>query len=121
MLYQIPVAAYLTGAGSDEVIEDGKNSLAALWGKPDRLAEQATLPLRTFLRQFHAVTGRAPFVYLHDLRLHHAMLELKRTKRHITDVALGAGFNDLSFFNRKFKLVAGLPPTIWRQKRPHEW
>jgi len=87
----------------------------------DRLAEQATLPLRTFLRQFHAVTGRAPFVYLHDLRLHHAMLELKRTKRHITEVALGAGFNDLSFFNRKFKLVAGLPPTIWRQKRPHEW
>jgi glycosyltransferase involved in cell wall biosynthesis len=41
MVHQIPMAAYLTGAGSDEIIEDGKNSVAAPWGKADRLAEQA--------------------------------------------------------------------------------
>jgi glycosyltransferase involved in cell wall biosynthesis len=65
MLYQIPVAAYLTGAGSDEVIEDGKNSLAALWGKPDRLAEQAvrlvtdsTLREALVVQAFRDVTAR---------------------------------------------------------------
>ena len=41
MAQQVPVAAYLTGAGSDEIIEDGKNAVAAPWGKSDRLAEQA--------------------------------------------------------------------------------
>jgi glycosyltransferase involved in cell wall biosynthesis len=41
MLYQVPVAAYLTGAGSDEIIEEGRNAVTAPWEKPDRLAEQA--------------------------------------------------------------------------------
>jgi len=41
MAQQIPVAAYLTGAGSDEIIEDGKNAVAAPCGKPYQLAEQA--------------------------------------------------------------------------------
>lgn len=41
MLYQIPVAAHLTGAGSDEIIEEDKNSVVAPWGKPGWLAERA--------------------------------------------------------------------------------
>lgn len=41
MLHRVPVAAYLTGAGSDEIIEDGNNAVSAPWGNPARLAEQA--------------------------------------------------------------------------------
>jgi AraC family L-rhamnose operon regulatory protein RhaS len=87
----------------------------------DDLADLASMPSRTLLRQFQTVTGRSPFVYLHDVRLHHAMLELRQTTKCVTDIAYDVGFNDLSFFNRKFKSLTGLPPTAWRQKRPHEW
>jgi len=41
MAQQIPVAAYLTGAGSDEIIEEGKNAVTAPLGKAELLAEQA--------------------------------------------------------------------------------
>jgi glycosyltransferase involved in cell wall biosynthesis len=63
MAYQVPVASYLTGAGSDEIIEEGKNSVAAPWGKSDRLAELAvrlvtdsTLCEALVVQAYHDVT-----------------------------------------------------------------
>lgn len=85
------------------------------------LADLAATSPRSLLRGFQTVTGRPPFVYLHGVRLHHAMLELRNTSRSVTAVAGDVGFNDLSYFNRKFKSFTGLSPTVWRQKRPHEW
>ncbi len=41
MLLGIPVVAYLTGAGSDELIRDGENALTAPWGNPMALADVA--------------------------------------------------------------------------------
>ncbi|HEY3897974.1 MAG TPA: helix-turn-helix domain-containing protein [Chthoniobacter sp.] len=85
------------------------------------LADLTKLTSRTLLRQFGRVTGRSPVTYLHDVRMHHAMLKLRKTSQPIIDVALDVGFNDLSFFNRKFKFLAGVPPTAWRRQRAHEW
>jgi AraC-like DNA-binding protein len=76
---------------------------------------------RTLLRRFHEITGRSPVGYLADLRLHHAMLELRRDKRSILEIAMAAGFNDLSYFHRRFQQATGLTPHRWRRNPAHVW
>ncbi|MFZ4766905.1 MAG: helix-turn-helix domain-containing protein [Roseimicrobium sp.] len=87
----------------------------------EELAAVAELPSRTLLRFFQDVTSRSPFVYLHGLRLHHAMLQLRHSRKDVTEVAFDVGFSDLSFFIRKFKALTGVPPTVWRQQQSNEW
>lgn len=41
MMLGTPVVAYLTGAGSDELLEEGENALIAKWGDPESLAVKA--------------------------------------------------------------------------------
>jgi AraC-like DNA-binding protein len=76
---------------------------------------------RTLLRRFHEITGRNPVSYLSDLRLHHSMLEMRRTKRSILTIAMDAGYNDLSYFHRRFHKATGLSPLSWRKNPAHVW
>lgn len=89
--------------------------------KLDDLAAMARKSTRTLLREFQVVTGRSPVAYLHGMRLHHALLQLRHTDKQVIDVAYDVGFNDLSFFNYKFRELIGQSPTTWRQRRRHEW
>lgn len=89
--------------------------------KLDDLAVLARMSTRTLLREFQVVTGRSPVAYLHGMRLHQALLQLRHTDKQVAKVALDVGFNDLSFFNHKFRELIGQSPTAWRQRRSHEW
>ncbi len=76
---------------------------------------------RTVLRKFHQVTGRSPIAYVGDLRMHHAMLALRKTSRLVTDIAYGSGFNDLSYFHRRFRQLTESSPHQWRKRPCHLW
>lgn len=76
---------------------------------------------RTLLRRFQEVTGRSPISYVGDLRLHHAMLQLRRRQRSILEVAVHTGFGDLSYFYRSFNAATGLTPRAWRNNPAHVW
>ncbi|MBX7209444.1 MAG: helix-turn-helix domain-containing protein [Verrucomicrobiaceae bacterium] len=89
----------------------------ALWP----LVDLARMSERTLLRRFHLVTGRSPVTYLGDLRLHHAMLELRKSHHSITEIAYACGFGDLSYFHRRFHQLTGLAPRQWRRKQRHDW
>jgi AraC family transcriptional regulator len=78
------------------------------------LASQAAMSPYHFLRTFRQVVGLAPHQYLLRNRLHRAALRLKRSKDEISTIAFGAGFNDLSTFNRRFKKVMGVNPGAYR-------
>jgi AraC family transcriptional regulator len=67
-----------------------------------------------FLRVFKAVVGTTPHQHLLHLRLQRATHLLAATRLPVTDVALAAGFNDLSTFNRMFKAWTGKTPRAWR-------
>ncbi|WP_457097165.1 helix-turn-helix transcriptional regulator [Lysobacter sp. P5_B9] len=77
-------------------------------------AEQAGLSAWHFLRLFARVVGVTPHQYLLRARLRHAARMLAEDGRAITDVALDAGFADLSNFTRSFHRVAGVPPRHFR-------
>lgn len=81
----------------------------------DRAANQAGLSPFHFLRLFSKVLGVTPHQYLVGSRLRHAARFLARDERSITDIALDAGFNDLSNFVRTFHRAAGIAPRTFRR------
>lgn len=68
-----------------------------------------------FLRMFSVVLGVTPHQYLVRSRLRRAARLLAADRRSITDVALDAGFADLSNFVRTFHRAAGVSPRGFRQ------
>jgi AraC-like DNA-binding protein len=78
-------------------------------------AREAALSPYHFLRVFGAVLGVTPHQYLVRVRLRHAARLLADAERPITDVALDAGFGDVSNFVRTFGRAAGVSPRAFRR------
>ncbi|MFT3917497.1 MAG: helix-turn-helix domain-containing protein [Anaeromyxobacteraceae bacterium] len=79
-------------------------------------ARRAGLGTFHFLRIFQAVVGATPHQYLVRARLRRAATLLARTPdRPVTEVALEAGFSDLSNFVRTFGRAAGASPGAFRR------
>jgi AraC-like DNA-binding protein len=86
----------------------------------DALAAVATMSKYHFLRTFRRVTGATPHRYLMDVRLRRAALALTRRRESVAFIALNEGFDDISTFNRYFKLAYQATPTQFRtQKKRH--
>ncbi|GAB3344743.1 helix-turn-helix domain-containing protein [Lysobacter tyrosinilyticus] len=77
-------------------------------------AAQAGLSAWHFLRLFARVVGVTPHQYLLRARLRRAARMLAADETPVTEIALEAGFTDLSNFVRSFHRVAGLPPRQFR-------
>lgn len=80
-----------------------------------QLAAQAGLSPWHFLRVFAAVLGVTPHQYVLRSRLRRAARALASDDRPVTEVALEAGFEDLSNFVRSFGRAAGLSPRAFRR------
>lgn len=70
-----------------------------------------------FLRVFRRLTGLTPHRYLVSARLRRAALALTSSRRPVIEVALDAGFGDLSTFNKTFRAVFDLTPRQYRDMR----
>ncbi len=81
----------------------------------DDSAHEAGLSPFHFLRVFAAVLGVTPHQYLVRCRLRRAARLLAADTRPVTEVALEAGFADLSNFVRTFHRAAGVSPRRFRQ------
>jgi len=81
------------------------------------LAREARLSPYHFLRTFESLTGATPHQYLLRTRLRAAAMRLALEPARILDVALDAGFGDVSNFNRAFCTEFGVSPRVYRQDR----
>jgi AraC family transcriptional regulator len=113
-----------TGEGADPSARHRRRAVeAALWidahaAEPvalERAAREAGLSPFHFLRLFARVVGATPHQYLVRSRLRRAARLLADEERPVTDVALEAGFGDLSNFVRTFRRAAGITPTGFRR------
>jgi AraC-like DNA-binding protein len=78
------------------------------------LASVACLSPYHFLRTFKEVTGTTPHRWLLRARLRDAARRLATGCEQVTQVALDAGFEDLSNFVRSFRAEFGMSPRAYR-------
>ncbi len=57
--------------------------------------------------------------YLNGIRARHGKIEVERTRKTITQIAYDNGFNNIASFNKAFKTVFGMTPSIMRNNFTH--
>jgi len=82
------------------------------------LAKRAHASESTFSRAFKRITGCTPIDYLIRLRIEKAaeMME-KNSDIRIIDASSATGFDNSSYFTRKFKAVIGMTPLEYLKKQ----
>lgn len=79
------------------------------------IAEQFGMSERNFNRRFKAATNSTPSHYLRNIRINLAQDLLQYSNLNITEIAERAGFNDLSYFAKIFKLRRSVSPREYRK------
>ena len=63
---------------------------------------------------FKEYSGKSIIEYIHHRRIQMAMFMLKDTNQKIITICLECGFNEMSFFNKKFKSISGQSASDYR-------
>lgn len=67
----------------------------------------------TLFKQVMAVTVSA---YINRKRISHALVLLRTTEMNVSEIAFRCGYQDISHFNRIFKLLQGISPRQYREQ-----
>jgi AraC-like DNA-binding protein len=76
---------------------------------------------QAFCRFFREKTGRPFNRYVNEVRIARACGELSNHGGSISEIAFGAGFNNLANFNRRFREIVGITPREYRQHSLSSW
>jgi AraC family transcriptional regulator len=79
------------------------------------LAQEAKLSRYHFLRVFRQLTGLTPHRYILRARLRRVATRLLLQPAQVLDIALDAGFGDVSNFNHAFRAEFGVSPRFYRK------
>ncbi|MGY5355359.1 AraC family transcriptional regulator [Wenyingzhuangia sp. IMCC45467] len=77
----------------------------------ERVAEVACMNASAFSRYFKKAHGKNFIKYVNELRVNYACKLILDNKYAIIDICFESGFNNLSNFNRQFKLIKGCAPS----------
>lgn len=83
----------------------------------EETAAVANLSKEAFCRFFKLRTRKTFTQYLVQLRINEAQKLLQETDLGISEIAFRVGFENLSYFNRSFKNIAGMTPRDFKQHR----
>jgi len=70
----------------------------------------------TFSRYFKKATSRSVVDYINEIRLRNARQLLVSSNQSVSEIASASGFNNLSYFNRRFVRAYGMSPGAFRKK-----
>jgi AraC-like DNA-binding protein len=82
----------------------------------EAIARIANLTPEAFCRYFKLRTGKTYWRFLYEVRINQACKLLTRENLLIADVAYQVGFNNLSNFNRAFKMVMNETPKMYAKR-----
>lgn len=80
------------------------------------LAHLARYNPQYFSRYFKSYTGFSPIEYINRFRIEQACRLLAVPEMSIIDISNACGFENCSYFNKKFKAIKNMKPTEYRQK-----
>jgi len=81
------------------------------------LAKHCRMNKNYFARKFREEHGCTIREFIKQYRINEAMQLLSKTKLTIENIAYNVGFETISLFNRLFKQINGVSPSIYRQTR----
>jgi len=82
----------------------------------ESLTETSGVSFAHLCRTMKQCIGVTPTQYINDQRIKQASYELATTNKQIIDIAYEAGFENLSYFYRRFRQHHGLSPRQYRLK-----
>ncbi len=84
----------------------------------DKVAVIASMTKNAFCKYFKKRTNKTYFRFLNELRIENASkLLLSKTDLSIAEIAYKSGFNNISNFNRQFKVVKHLVPSEYKKTK----
>jgi AraC-like DNA-binding protein len=81
-----------------------------------RVSRAVSVSATYFSRRFKETAGMTFIDYLARVRVEKAKSLLQNPGLRISEIALDAGYQSLSQFNRSFKKITGWPPTEFRAR-----
>lgn len=81
------------------------------------IASSVYMSREYFAHVFKECTNMSPFTYLNGYRISRAMKMLWETDKSVTEIASLCGFNNVSYFNRRFSELVKCTPTEYRRGR----
>ncbi len=75
------------------------------------ISDVANLSPGSFCRFFKQRTRKTLFDFISEVRLNKACSELRESDKSISMIAYSCGFNNLAYFNRRFKAYYGMTPS----------
>jgi AraC-like DNA-binding protein len=99
----------------DEIINYVFNNYTKTHSLND-LALRSGMPVQRFYRNFKKKTGMTLSGYIQSVRINTAKKLLQQSRMYVDDICYEAGFNSVSFFNRKFKEHTGMTPMEYRRR-----
>ena len=82
----------------------------------NQLSSRLNITDEHFCRLFKCYTNKRPIEYLNEYRIELAAKQLLATNEPILSVALDCGFENASYFTKKFKEQKGITPKQFRQQ-----
>ena len=79
------------------------------------LASRINMTVPSFCRFFKKSTNKTLTRFVNEFRISKACELLSQTKKNISWVGFATGFNNLSHFNKQFKLITGVNPKEYRK------
>lgn len=83
----------------------------------DILADQAAMSRNYLCSFFKKTLNMTIFEYIEQERINYCTMLLDSSSLSITEIALKAGFNSVSYFNRIFKRMKGCSPRQYRKQK----
>lgn len=81
----------------------------------DDIAKRVNMTPPAFSRYFKKLTGKTFIQFVNEYRIAHASKHLVEEDKSISEISFDSGFNNISHFNKQFKLITGVTPRMYRK------
>ena len=81
----------------------------------DEISKEVSMTVPAFCRYFKKLTQKTFTQFANEFRVAHACRLLSDESLSVAAISFESGFNNLSHFNKQFRLIAGISPTEYRK------